>query len=149
MARSTIPPSFEPGSGWYRPGPWSPSAPAEYDGMRTAAWPATVVVLRRRGVRIPAAELIEGPGARGLLVCSDRFTKPHFHARLYADATMGGEQLPRLMHAKLERENGGVRLYGGLEVDRHEEFRQAWLCAATPERLGKILLAMLAQEGGS
>jgi hypothetical protein len=54
----------------------------------------------------------------------------------------------RLMRVQLERENAGVRLYGGLEVDRHDEWRQAWLCTPTPARAREILLDMLEREGG-
>jgi len=116
--------------------------------MRQAAIPCSVVVLRRRGARIPAAELLRAEPAAGWLLCLDRYTQPRWHACLFADQGMERELLPRLLHAELERENAGVRLYGGIEVDRHEEYRQAWLCTPNPERAGQILMAMLEQEGG-
>lgn len=116
--------------------------------MREAALPCTVVVLRRRGVRIPAAELLRAEPPAGLLLCMQRYTAPAWYACLFQDEAMQKELLPRLLHARLERDNGGVRLYGGLEVDQHQEWRQAWLCTPTPARAREILLAMLEQEGG-
>ena len=50
------------------------------------------------------------------------------------DEACAGELLRRLMHAQLERENGG---------------RQAWLCVPTPARMREILLAMAEREGGA
>jgi hypothetical protein len=84
----------------------------------------------------------------GLLVALDLYTVPNWYACLFQDHTMKQELLPRLLHAQLERENGGVRLYGGIEVDRHEEWRQAWLCTPTPDRAREILIDMLHRERG-
>jgi hypothetical protein len=55
----------------------------------------------------------------------------------------------RLLHARLERENDGVRLYGGIEVDQRErqEHRQSWLCTPDGARGRSILLALAEQEG--
>jgi hypothetical protein len=43
----------------------------------------------------------------------------------------------------LEREHGGVRVYGGLEGDAQgrPDMRQAWLCPPTSERAREIVLA--------
>jgi hypothetical protein len=116
--------------------------------MLEAAIPCAVVVLRRRGARIQARELLRAEPPTGWLLLLDRYTAPMWHACLFRDETLTTEALPRLMHAQLERENAGVRLYGGLEVDRHDEFRQAWLVTPTPERAREILLQMLEAQGG-
>jgi len=118
--------------------------------MRGAALPSTVVVLRRRGARIPAAELLRGPSPSGWLVCLDRYTAPNWYACLFRDEQMQ-QEIARLLHARLERESTGVRLYGGIEVDAQgrQEWRQAWLCTPTPERTRAILLEMLEREGGN
>jgi hypothetical protein len=119
--------------------------------MRDAAIPCSVVVLRRRGVRIPSAELLRAAPPSGLLLCMDRYTTPKWYACLFRDVTFQAEVLPRLLHAQLERENGGVRLYGGIEVDAQarQKFRQAWLCTPTPSRAREILLDMLHRESAS
>lgn len=144
-----IAPSFTPGSGWYQPGQAAPESPQDRAGMHEAALLTTVVVLYRRGMRIPAAELLDAPHFTGLLVCLDRYTAPLWHARLYRSDKMDSEFLPRLMLVQLERENGGVRLYGGIEVERHLQLRQAWLAAPSPRRAKEILLEMEEREKGS
>ncbi|MDB5860849.1 MAG: hypothetical protein JWQ76_4538 [Ramlibacter sp.] len=146
-----IPPTFGPATGWYQAGQGAPNSDADRRGMRAAAIPATVVVLRRLGQRIPAAQLLRAAAPpAGWLVCMDRYTQPNWHACLFADETMLKELLPKLLHARLERENGGVRLFGGIEVDAQgrQEYRQAWLCTPTPARAREILLAMV-DEGGA
>jgi hypothetical protein len=122
--------------------------------MRAAAIPATVVVLRRRGERIPAAELLRTEPPSGWLLCMDRFTAPDWYACLFGAESMDREVLSRLLHARLERQNDGVRLYGGIEPAEatqrgKPDYRQAWLCAPSIERAREILLAMMEQEGGS
>lgn len=146
-AREGIPPSFGPASGWYRPGVTSPGSLGDRAAMREAALPAMVIVLRRRGVRIPAVQLLRTDPPSGLLLAMDRYTAPAWHLCLFTEG-MERELLPRLLHARLERENGGVRLYGGLEVDRHDEFRQAWLCTPDGARAREILLEMAHREMG-
>jgi len=150
MPRSTIPPSFEPGSGWYQVGIMTPGSMNDRQGMREAAILTTVVVLYRRGQRMPAAQLLEQAHPTGLLLCMDRYTSPWWHGCLFRSDKMDAELLPRLMQAQLERERGGVRLYGGIEIDAQgrQEYRQAWLCTPTPKRAREILMAMLEQEGG-
>lgn len=151
-ARQPIPPTFGPRSGWHQPGQWSPSSQMERNAMRTAALPCTVVVLRRHGVRIPAAQLLRTEPPAGLLLCLDRYTSPEWYACLFADDKMERELLPRLRHARLERENAGVRLLGGIEpaTDRGApDHRQAWLCTPTPARAREILLEMASREGGA
>jgi hypothetical protein len=147
--RTQIPPHFGPGSGWVEPGPWSPSSDQERKAMREAALRATVVVLYRVGRRIPATQLLRQEPASGWLVCRNRYTAPAWYACLFEDEGMLREST-RLMRAQLERENDGVRLYGGLEVDAQgrQEWRQAWLCTPTPARAREILLEMLEREGG-
>jgi hypothetical protein len=82
-------------------------------------------------------------------VCQDLYTAPRWYACLFGDEGMQRETM-RLLHARLERENRGVRLYGGIEVDvqARQESRQAWLCTPSPVRAREILLAVLEQEGG-
>lgn len=146
----TIPPSFGLGSGWYQPGQYGPGSIVARQEMAAAAFSATVVVLRRLGQRIPAAQLLRTQPPSGLVLCMDQYTHPHWYACLFAGKDMASELLPRLLHARLERENAGVRLYGGIEVDAQgrQEHRQAWLCTPTPERACEILLEMLEREGG-
>lgn len=119
--------------------------------MREAAVPATVVRLRRRGVRIPAAELLCVEPPSGLVLCMDQYTAPDWYACLFAADAMDKEVLPRLLHARLERENDGVRLYGGIEPGERgqPDLRQAWLCTPSAARAREILLDMLAREGGT
>lgn len=150
MPSPGIPPHFGPSSGWYQPGQYGPTSAVAKQEMRKAALPATVVVLRRRGVRIPTWDLLNSDPPAGLLLAMDKYTHPHWHACLFAEG-MEQELLPKLMHARLERENEGVRLYGGVEFadNGRSEFRQAWLCAPTPGRLREILLELLEQEGGA
>lgn len=117
--------------------------------MREAAFSGSVIVLRRRGERIPAAELLGGQPHSGWLVCLDRYTAPNWYACLFRDEQMQ-QEIARLLHARLERESGGVRLYGGIEVDAQgrQEWRQAWLCTPTPDRAREILQDMLGREAG-
>jgi hypothetical protein len=143
-------PTFGAASGWYRAGQSAPGSLADRAAMRLAALPATVVVLYRRGARIPVGELLRAEPPSGWLVASDRYTGPHWTASLFAADDMQREVLPRLLRAQLEREHGGVRLYGGLDVDaarERQEWRQAWLCTPTPARAREILLSMAAQQG--
>lgn len=147
--RQPISPSFEPGSGWYRPsGQWAPGSLHDAEARTRAAWPCTVVVLYRRGTRIPGAALLKQDHLSGSLLCMDKYTYPHWHACLLSDPAVESDMLPRLLHARLERQNGGVRLYGGLEVDSRgrEEWRQAWLCAGE-KRVREILQQMVEREG--
>jgi hypothetical protein len=140
-------PSFTPGSGWYKPGSWAPGCDADRDGMRAAAFPCTVVVLRRRGVRLtPSALLLTDPPS-GLLVCQDRYTQPMWHANLFADKTMERTLLPQLMHVQLVKENAGVRQYRGTVAENLQEFAQEWLCTPTPGRAREILLDWAEQIG--
>lgn len=108
-----------------------------------------MVVLYRNGVRLPARELLHRDPPAGYLVCRDLYTAPAWYACLFSDEEMKHETM-RLMRVQLERENGGVRLYGGLEVDDRgrQDMRQAWLCTPTPPRAREILLDMLARKGG-
>jgi hypothetical protein len=148
--RRSLPPRFEPGSGWHPSrGHHTQMSLGERQAMRKAAFLATVVVLRRRGERIPAVELLGGQPPSGWLVCLDRYTAPNWYACLFRDEQMQHE-ITRLLHARLERESDGVRLYGGIEVDAQgrQEWRQAWLCTPTPDRAREILLEMLQREGG-
>lgn len=147
-ARQPLPPTFTPRSGWYRPGLYAPGSARDLQAMAEAAIPATVVVLRRRGVRIPPEQLLASEAPSGLLVCLDRYTSPRWYACLFADQAIKRELLPRLLHAELERENGGVRLFGGIEADGNQQHRQAWLCTPTPERAREVLLAWLEERGG-
>ena len=117
--------------------------------MREAAFPCTVVVLRRRGVRIRASELLKTDPSSGFLLCMQEYTHPNWHARLYRDETFDKECLPRLNPARLARENGGVRLYRGNQVEERVDYPQSWLCAPTPERAFEVVLAMLEQERGT
>lgn len=80
----------------------------------------------------------------------DQYTFPNWYVCLFSEK-MQDELLPRLLHAQLERENAGVRLYGGIQVDAQarQEYRQAWLCTPTPERAREILLAMKEAKGES
>lgn len=150
VAPMPVEPTFSPGSGWYRAGQWTPSSDTARKAMREAAVPATVVVLRRRGVRIPAAELLKAEPPSGLLLAMDQYTQPDWYCCLFAGDKMDRDLLPRLMFARLERQNDGVRLYGGIEPGGRgqPDFRQAWLCTPTPARAREILLEMLAREGG-
>lgn len=116
--------------------------------MAAAALPATVVVLRRQGQRIPAAQLLRAEPPSGLLLCMDQYTYPAWYACLFAGKDMQAELLPRLLHVRLERENGCVRLYSGIGVESGREYRQGWLCTPSPQRAREILLAMLEREGG-
>lgn len=97
-----------------------------------------------------AAELLRQDHLSGSLLCMDKYTHPHWYACLLSDPTVESGMLPRLLHARLERENNGVRLCGGIEVaDRgRKEWRQAWLCTANETRARQILDAMLRQEEG-
>lgn len=118
--------------------------------MGKAAAPFTVVVLRRRGARIPVTKLLRSEPPAGLLLCLDRYTSPAWHACLFAGEAMQREILPRLLHCRLEREHDGVRLYGGFDIDAaktRNEWRQAWLCTPTPQRAREILLEMAARQG--
>jgi hypothetical protein len=123
----------------------------ERQAMRAAALPATVVVLRRRGARIPAAQLLRAEPPSGLLLALDRYTSPAWYVCLFRDEAMDAEVLPRLLQARLERENAGVRLYGGIEPGERgsPDYRQAWLCTPTPERAREILLEMASRQGGA
>lgn len=112
--------------------------------MREAAVPCTVFVLYQRGVHL-SPELLMQPERRrsGYLVCLDRYTQPWWYACLFEDEGMRKE-VARLLHAQLERENDGVRLYGGIEFEDRglAEHRQAWLCTRTVDRGLEILARM-------
>lgn len=115
--------------------------------MRAAAIECTVVQLRVLGARVPAGVLLKQEHPRGFLVCLNRYTAPWWYACLFEAEDMRKE-IGRLMHARLERENDGVRLYGGVEFNDQGlvEHRQAWLCVPTAERAGEILRRMSEQE---
>lgn len=150
MSSPPLLPNFEPGSGWYRTGQMTPGSLRDREAKKAAALPAAVVVLRRRGERIPAAELLRAEPPSGFLVALDLYTAPHWHCCLFT-TTMDRELLPRLLHARLERQNDGVRLYGGIEPGERgqPDFRQAWLCTPNAGRAREILLGMLEREGGA
>lgn len=78
----------------------------------------------------------------------DRYTSPWWYACLFADADMRHEVLPRLLRVQLLRENDGVRLYQGVQVEERVEYPQGWLCAPSAERVRQILLQMADREGG-
>jgi len=126
----------------------TPGSLVDRESMREAAILASVVVLYERGQRRPAAPLLDQPHPTGLLLGIDRYTTPWWQICLFCSDRMDVELLPRLIQARLERENGGGRLYGGIEVDGHQEHRQAWLCTPTPRRVREILLAMMERETG-
>ena len=115
--------------------------------MRAAAFPCCVFVLRQRGQRLPATALLRAPPPQGWLVCQDRYTAPQWYACLFTDEGMTRET-HRLLHARLKRENEGVRLYVGIQVESNQEWPQSWLCTPTPERGRDILLQLAEQEGG-
>src|SRR4051812_14788247 len=92
---------FDPGSGWYRPGAWSPNSLADRRAMREAAIACTVVVLYRSGQRIPTRELLLREPPSGWLVCRDLYTAPAWYACLFADSDMKQETV-RLMRVQLE-----------------------------------------------
>jgi hypothetical protein len=143
-----IEPHFGPGSGWYRPGRLQPGSHTDLKAMRDAAFPCSVFVLRRLGKRRRARDLLLAGPIEGWLVCLDRYTAPNWYACLFKDQSMTAETM-RLLHARLERENGGVRLYGGIEVDAQgrKEHRQSWLCTPDAARGRSILLALADQQG--
>lgn len=115
--------------------------------MRAAAIECTVVQLRVLGARVPAGVLLKQEHPRGFLVCLNRYTAPWWYACLFEAEDMRKE-IGRLMHARLERANDGVRLYGGVEFTDQglAEHRQAWLCVPTPERAREILQRTSEQE---
>jgi hypothetical protein len=53
-------PTFEPGSGWYRPGPWAPGSPADREARVQAARPVWVCRMREQGKRV-RAEFVSVP----------------------------------------------------------------------------------------
>jgi hypothetical protein len=61
-------PHFAPQSGWYKPGIMTPGSLRDREEMREASIPYSVVVLRRRGARIPATELLRCEPATGRLI---------------------------------------------------------------------------------
>lgn len=61
---------------------------------------------------------------------------PHWHCCLL-DAQMKAQLLPRLLHARLECENQGVRLYAGLQLDCNAQKRSG--PARTLQRLASDL----------
>lgn len=140
--RRRIEPRFGPGSGWHKPGIQTPGSDVDRKEMLAAAIQCTVFQLRRLGQRLPPGELLAGTHHRtGLLVCLDRYTAPKWYACLFEAEDMRKE-LARLMHAELERENDGVRLYRGVEPDGHQLHRQSWLCTPSVARGMEILREM-------
>lgn len=147
MSKS-IAPYFGPGSGWYQAGRDAPGSAADRKGIAEAAIQCTIFVLYRRGQRMSPQEILL-PRHRhtGHLVCLDRFTAPHWYACLFEGSDMRKE-IARLLRARLERENNGVRLYGGIEVEDRGlvEHRQAFLAAPNEARGLEIVRSMLARS---
>jgi hypothetical protein len=144
-----VPPSFGPGSGWYRPGPWSPYSHTDLIERAKAAWPCHVVRLRSAGKRMRAWKLLERGFLSGNLVCEwigpERWSLTLYEDQQAQARVFDGGQPMVVIEAELIRQNDGVRLYCGIEVGTKQP--QSWLCSADPDQLSRILTTMLQAEG--
>jgi hypothetical protein len=137
-----IEPTFEAGSGWYKPGAWAPGSASDVRGKRAALWPCTVIVMREFGMRLPPAVLLDRNHPAGGLLCHDLYTAPSWTAQLWSMPDMARELLRPLLDARLARESDGVRLYqGGNRLDG-QTVRQTWLCVPDLARGLEILRSM-------
>lgn len=129
------------GSGIYLPGLWSPGSPSDLRAMAEAAFHCSVFLLRRRGERLSAADVMAQQPPSGGLLCVDRYNSARWHVSLYQLPDM--TRLLELHAAALVRDSNGSRLYSGEEWDvsvRHH-WRQTWLCSPTAEAALEILRA--------
>lgn len=143
-----IEPSFGPGSGWYVRGQCGPGSLYDRQEMRKAAIPCTVVVMRRRGLRLSARELLTRDESHdGFLVCQNDYTFPHWYASLFDDEEMRRQTLPNLLQVQARQGEHG-RLYHGIQIEERVQYPQAWLCTPTPEQAREILIMMMAAQSG-
>ena len=139
-----FPPTFEPGSGWYRIGAWAPGSASDVAARRAAAFRCVVFRMRNRSGKLPASEVAATPPVSGCIVCSDAYTWPRWHAELLELPDLK-RQLLRLHDARLVRLRGGFRQYQGSEYDERalEQWPQTWFCAPN-EAAGVAVLQKMA-----
>jgi hypothetical protein len=141
-----IDPTFEPGSGWYRRGPWAPGSPMDRAGREHAARPAWVYRMRHLGRRL-RAELVAEPQF-GLLLAERPGPDEVWHLALLQDDLT--TEIAALAYCRLVKEGvGGTRQYQGQERDAGNDrhlWQQTWLCTPTLAIGAKILDRMAEQE---
>ena len=139
-------PFFEPGSGWYRMrGPTAPGSIRDLENKQAAAFRCVVFRMRHEGVRLAPADVLARHFVEGGLICNDDYTRPAWHAVLYALPDMKRALI--LMHdAKLKRARGGFRQYQGWEWDEKamNKYTQTWFCAPNHEAGVSVLASMSA-----
>jgi len=142
MAES-LPPNFEPGSGWYRMGHWAPGSDADMAAKQSAAYRCVVFKMRLKGVRLRPADAMAHHFYEGGLICSDQYTRPAWHAMLLALPDLKKDIIT--MHdVVLKRSRGGCRQYQGWEWDEKamNKYPQTWFCAPNHEAGVAVLTSM-------
>jgi hypothetical protein len=106
---------------------------------RGAAYRAAVWRMRARGERLPVDQVLGSGAVEGWLLCEQHGGQ--WGAALYKNDLRSN--LLVLAEVRLVRQNGGVRLYQGLEWEREiRQWPQTWLCAPTVDVGAQILRRM-------
>lgn len=129
---SDIAPWFEPGSGFYRMGPWAPGSHADREARPKAAFRCVIYRMRlpRTGAKLPPSDvLLQTPVSAGI-ICTDHYTHPNWHAEALALPDLE-TQLLQMHEVRLVRVRGGFRQYQGIEYGEKAltSWRQTWFCA--------------------
>lgn len=143
---NAIEPWFDPSSGFYRKGQWAPGSLADKAARADAAYRCVIFKMRRShdGFKLPASDvLLQQPVAAGI-ICTDRFTHPHWHAEALALPDLG-HQLLQMHEVRLVRTRGGFRQYQGIEYGEKAltSWMQTWFCAPN-EAAGRAVLDHMA-----
>ena len=144
---SDIAPWFEPGSGFYRLGNWTPGTHADDQARAVAAFKCVVFKMRDRGLKLPAADIAVVTPVSGGIICTDWGTRPQWHAELLALPDLR-KQLMHMHQVRLVRMRGGFRQYTGVEYNERatESWVQTWFCAPNEAAGIAVLDKMAAVE---
>lgn len=121
-----------------------PTSEAHLVAKRAAAWPCTVFLMRSRGRRLPAKDVMRQDQVTGLLLCEP--VGERWAATLYGPDMR--EVVLFLADAQLLRDRNDCRSYRGMEREGgRPRWLQTWLCGPE-DRCRSILKEMEFREFG-
>lgn len=118
-------------------------SPRDLQDKQAASFRCVVFRMRFGGVRLAPVDVLARHFVEGGLILNDDYTRPAWHAVLYALPDMKNA-LIMLHDARLKRSRDGFRQYQGWEYGEKgiERYPQTWFCAPSHEAGVSVLASM-------